>query len=44
MPQQTEVVVALTFGFTDQIDPQRVMVFHSMAHIEPKGVDPYIHN
>ena len=44
MPQQTEVVAALTFGYTDQIDPQRMMVFHSMAHIEPKGVDPYIHN
>jgi hypothetical protein len=44
MPQQTEVVAALTFDFTDQIDPQSVMVFHSMAHIEPKGVDAYIHN
>ena len=44
MPQQTEVVVALTFGFTDQIDPQRVMVFHSMTHIEPKGLDAYMQN
>jgi hypothetical protein len=42
--RQTEVVAALTFDFTDQIDPQRVMVFHSMAHIEPKGVDAYILN
>jgi hypothetical protein len=28
MPQQPEVVAALTFDFTDQIDPQSVMVFH----------------
>jgi len=42
--RQTEVVAALTFDFTDQFDPLRVIVFRSTAHIEPKGVDAYIHD